>query len=253
MCGLDNMNLQLISNIRILVFRMTTTMKYLLYILFFLIGFSSCTTPNEEAFEFDLSTVYNQINFEKSSVGQVSTYIHFDGSDFGLASSAINYTGDTLLVSLIAKSGNNFTFQERITIGSSVYDVSNPYIEGHDMLKTSEWQVVMDTLRLTGGSTFLYWPGRELLPFVLPTEATNNTLRTWGTNTNSFSEPFNIRNGRVNDFNYEDIIGVYDVIDTPVDGDGYEILYNRPFGVIRSSRFGAENLNGFGWDLQLGN
>ena len=228
-------------------------MKYLIYISLLFIGISSCSTPNEDAFEFDLSTVYNQINFNKSSVGQVSTYIHFDGSDFGLASSSINYTGDTLQVSLIANSGNNYTFQERITNGSSVYNVSSPYIEGYDILKTSEWQVIMDTLRLTGGSTFLYWAGRESLPFFLPSETSNNTLRNWGTNTISFDTPLNIRNGRVNDFNHEDIIGVYDVIDVPVDGDGYEILYNRPFGVIRSSRFGAENLNGFGWDLQLGN
>ena len=227
-------------------------MKYLIYLLFCLIAFASCTAADESAFEFDLSTVYNQINFEKPSVGQESTYIHFMGYEFGSLNSDIDYTEDTLLVSLIAKSGSNFTFQERIADGSAVYGVSSPYIDGHDMLKTSEWEVVGDSLRFIDGNTFLYWPGRESLPFILSDAALNNTLRTWGTSSNSFEAPFKLLNGSINDFNHEEIIGAYDVIDTPVDGFGYEMLYNKPFGMIRSSRFGPETLDGFGWDLKLG-
>ena len=232
---------------------MTSTMKYLIYGLFCLIAFASCTTANEGDFEFDLSTVYNQINFEKPAVGQVSTFIHFEGFDFGSVNSSIDYTGDTLIVSLIAKSGRNYTFQERITDGSAVYSESSAYIESHDMLKISEWEVVGDSLRFIDGNTFFYWLGRESLPFSLSETAINSTLRKFGTSSISFDAPFNILNGSINDFNHEDIIGAYDVIDIPVDGDGYEMLYNKPFGIIRSSRFGPETLDGFAWDLKLGN
>ena len=220
--------------------------------MFCVIGITSCTTPDDSSFEFDLSTVYNQINFEKPSVGQISTYIHFEGSDFGLTTSNIEHTRDTLIVSLISVSGDNYTFQEQITNGSAVYSSFNPYIDDHDILKTSEWAVVNDSLKLIGGTTFLYWPGREVLSFTLPDTTPNITLRTWGTNTNSFEVPFNILMGMINDFNFENIKGAYDVIEIPVDGDGYEMLYNKPFGMVRSSRFGAENLTGFGWELQLG-
>lgn len=228
-------------------------MKNVLHLIFCIIGFASCTTVDEKELEFDLSTVYNQINFEKPLVGQVSTYIHFEGSDLGSSNSSIVYTGDTLLVSMIAKSGNSYTFQEQITNGSEVYEVANSYIVGHDAIKTSNWEIVNDSLVLTSGDTFMYWPGRKSLPFTLSDAALNKSLREWGTSTISFDDPFNIRNGRINSFNYDDIICVYDVLDTFIDGDGFEILYNKPFGIIRSSRFGAETLNGFGWDLQLGN
>lgn len=227
-------------------------MKYQLYILCAL-TVASCTSQNEDSFEFDLSKLFNQINFDAPEVGQVSTYIHFEGSNFGATNSSINYTADTLVVSLITKSGNVFTFQERITEGSTVNSIPNSYIDGHDMLKTSEWAIISDSLVFTGGETFLFWLGRQALPFTLSDDATNRTLITWGTNSNSFGSPFNITSGKINDFNYNDIIGAYDVLDIPEDGDGFEVLYNRPFGVMRSSTFGPQTLAGFGWDLQLEN
>lgn len=217
-----------------------------------LVAIASCSSPDGSAFEIDLTTVYNQVNFEKPVVGQVSKYVLFRGFNFGDVSSSIDYTGDTLEVTLIAKSGKNYSFQEHITIGSSVYNGADPYIEGHDMLKTSEWQVVGDSLILAGGSTFLLWPGRKSLPFVLSSGAATHTMREWGTSSNPFEASFNINDAMLNDFNFEDLIGGYDALDIPVDGDGYEILYNKPFGIIRSSRFEPETLSGFGWDLKLG-
>lgn len=227
-------------------------MKYLIYLLFGLIAFASCTTADESDFEFDLSTVYNQINFEKPSVGQVSTYIHFEGYDFGSSNSAIDYTEDTLLVSLIAKSGNNFTFQERITNGSAVYGISTPYIEGHDMLKTSEWQVLNDTLRLTGGSTFLYWKEIEGLPFELSEDANTSSLRTWGPTNSTQNPPFKIASGNINGFAYKDIIAAYASLTIIIDGDGFETIYNSPFGIVRTSQISSQTFNGVGWDLKLG-
>jgi len=54
----------------------------------------SCTSQDEEAFKFDLSGVFDQINFDKPEVGQVSNYIYFNGLLFGDAESSIEYSGD---------------------------------------------------------------------------------------------------------------------------------------------------------------
>lgn len=228
-------------------------MKYCIYLVLLIFGISSCTTVDESKLEFDLTTVYNQINFEKSKVGQVSTYIHFEGLDFGLSTSALNYTADTLKVTLTAVSGGIYTFQERLTLGSNVFNELEPYIEDHDIQKTSTWKIVSDSLVWQNGTSFLYWPGRESLPFTLQGDAVQKSLIEWGTSNNSFGDPFSISMGEINDFDYDDMNGAYDITDTFVDGEGYEIIYNRPYGILRTSQFGAESLDGFGWDLQLGN
>ena len=218
-----------------------------------MVGIASCGTPNEGAFEFDLSTVYNQINFEKPEVGQISTYIYFNGSNFGLSSSSISYTGDTLQVSLIAKSGNNYTFQERITNASAVYDASIPYIESHDILKTSEWQLLGDSFSLIGGSTFLYWDSTTKVPLNVGDDMTQVSLRNWGNNTTELSPYFSVLTGRINDFNFDDLtISYLNLTPNLIHADYFELIANRPFGIVRSSTFNSDLLSGSGWDLQLG-
>lgn len=230
-------------------------MKNIYYLLLLSIGFAACSAPNESSFEFDLSTVYNQINFNQPTIGQTSTYIRFEGSNFNASNSSINYSGDTLSVTLTSKSGKNYTFQEFITPGSSVYSVGTPYIEGHDLLKSSEWELVGDSLRFLSGSTFLHWNETQSIPLIVGAEIPNVVLRNWGTNaTNTEDSYFSADSGRINDFNFDDLsISYLNAALGSTGGNVFEIICNKPFGIIRSSQINSDLLNGSGWDLQLGN
>lgn len=222
--------------------------------MFCLTVFASCGITDESVFEFDLSTVYNQVNFEKPAVGQVSSYIHFRGFNFSENNSSIDYTGDTLEVTLISKSGSNYTFQERIKEGSSVFSASDPYIDGHDILKISEWEVLHDTLKFIGGNTFLYWNTEGSIPLVVDAETPKVTLKKWGNNTPDFGSYFGVITGRINDFNYDELTVSYLIVNPGMlHADVFELMVNRPFGIVRSSIFNSDLLNGTGWDLQLGN
>ncbi len=227
-------------------------MKTIYYLLLFTIGIAACSTPNESSFEFDLSTVYNQINFDQPTIGQTSIYLRFDGSNFGASNSSINYSGDTLLVTLTSKSGNSYTFQEEITSGSTVFNLSSSYIDGHDIVKTSEWQLDGDSLRFSNGATFLQWNETLTIPLVVDENTPNASLRNWGTNnTNSTNTYLGISAGRINDFNFDDLTVSY--LNNSANSSVFEIVCNRPFAIIRSSVFNESSLSGFGWDLQLGN
>lgn len=227
-------------------------MKNIYCILLFTISFLACSTPDENSFEFDLSTVYNQINFNQPTVGQTSNYIRFDGSNFGASNSSLNYSGDTLVISLATKSGNSYTFQERITSGSSVFNISNSYIEGHDMLKSSNWILEGDSLRFIGGTTFLHWKEEDAIPLTADENTPSAILRNWGTNNSNDTNPyFGITSGTINGFNFDDLTASYS--NTNLNSNVFEIISNRPFGIIRSSVFDENQLSGNGWDLQLGN
>jgi len=230
-------------------------MKYLYPLMFF--GFcilSSCTSQDEESFEFDLSTVFNQINFDQSEVGQVSTYIRFTGSRFGESISSVEYSGDTLKVELVSVSEGNYTFQERITNGSAVYSASESYIDGHDMLKTSSWRLESDSLRLVDGETFLHWNDEGSIALSFNDDTTTATLREWGTSANGLEKYYGVLTGNINDFNYDDLSVSYLVVNLNIlHSDVLEVIGNRPFGIVRSSRINTNDISGSGWDLQLGN
>ena len=227
-------------------------MKNIYFVLLFAVSFVACSSPNESSFEFDLSTVYNQINFKQPTIGQTSNYIRFNGSNFGAPNSSLSYSGDTLSVSLVAKSGDAYTFQERITSGSSVFNVSNSYIDGHDMLKSSDWKLEGDSLKFVSGSTFLHWIEEVAIPLVVDESTPKINLRTWGTNRdNNTNQYFAIISGQINDFNFDDLTASYTSEST--NSDGFEMISNQSFGIIRSSVFNENQLNGNGWELQLGN
>lgn len=219
----------------------------------FTLSIISCTSQDEDSFKFDLSTVFNQINFDQPAVGQISTYIYFNGTRFGDENASISYTGDTLEVSLVSTSGGNFTFQERITDGSSVHFDSDPYIDGHDLLKTSQWQLQGDSLSLTGGETFLDWNmnSKIALSTSQGTPVTNLTI--WGPSPVDTNLYYSVSTANINDFNFENLSISFHVISQNVHSDVNYLIGNRSFGIVRTSFFNSNDISGHGWDLQLGN
>lgn len=227
-------------------------MKNIYLLLLITIILTACSEPNEDAFKFDLSTVYNQINFDQPTIDQVSKYIRFDGSKFGASNSSTDYSGDTLIITLTSKSGNSYSLQEYITPGSTVFSVSNSYIDGHDILKSSEWAVAGDSLRFISGETFLHWNSESAIALRVDEETPKATLRNWGTNSNTVSPYLAITTGRINDFDFDDLTVSYlDSTPGSIHPDIFEVISNRPFGIVRSSVFNADILSGSGWDLQL--
>ena len=213
----------------------------------------SCTSQDEEAFKFDLSGVFDQINFDKPEVGQVSNYIYFNGLLFGDAESSIEYSGDTLNIELTNISGGNFTFQEQITAGSSVNFDSDPYIDEYDLLKTSEWKLENDTLKLVGGETFLDWNMDGKISLLSNEETLATSLNNWGPSTVTQDLYYRVDNANINDFNYEDLSISFHAITQDVHSEVNYIIGNRSFGIVRTSFFNSNSISGHGWDLQLGN
>jgi len=65
---------------------------------------------------------------------------------------------------------------------------------------------------------------------------------------------FGINSGRINDFNFDDLTASYlNIAPGATNATLFEMLGNRPFGIIRSSVVNSDQLSGSGWDLQLGN
>lgn len=226
-------------------------MKFL-YLSTFILIFFSCSAGNEDVFEFDLSIVFNQINFEKPSEGQVSKYIFFRGSNFSEENSAISYTTDTLEVILEILDQPYFTFHEKITEQSVVFNSTDSYILDHDIVKTSEWELVSDTLRLIGGETFLFWNADGKIALEIGNETPLVSLRDWGTDKSIEATHVGVTTGRINDFKYNDFSVSFLKLNNS-GNENFELISNSPFGILRSSIYNSISLNGSGWDLQLGN
>ncbi len=227
--------------------------RYSLYFLGAIFLFSSCGTNDESAFDIDVTTIFNQINLEKLNVKQSSKYILFKGVGFGqISGSSLQYTNDTLIVNLTSIQGDVLTFTERITDHSTLLTTGDPFIADADMIKTSVWSIAEDSLKFVSGNSFLFWTNSSQALPLTTAQQISSSVNSWYTNDESISNQ-KIELGTINGRTYKNLLVANDVNETFVDGNGYQVVYNRPFGIVRTIFFNPLVLDGLGWDLKLGN
>ncbi len=193
-----------------------------------------------------------RIDFSHLEVGQRSVYAGFVGQDYGTRENTdVTYTGDLLVVEVVAETDTGFVFRETVTSGPD----SGGVLQAGEVF---EWvgRMVDDTFeRVPLDTPFIM---SRLLPNAPDAfnmgmiEGVEAEIIGWVTSV-PYCECYvegHVLGYRQFGRHYNRLNLVVDDVDMQRDGPGQTYLYSREYGFVRASETSWWTQQGSGWDLR---
>jgi hypothetical protein len=213
----------------------------------------SCDSPTKVGRK--SSAPMRKIDFVKLEVGQESRYLGFVGEEYRIRQNLrFEYSGDTLVVEVIADTDSGFVFKDYLTPGSASRRGEGPIIRP-DSVYHYMVRIVDDILevgpyesRYYSTRLFMYYYGTLPMNQI---EGVKAEIISWVTSI-PYCECY--REGHV--LKYRQLGNYYDrlnllIDDQPmqIDANGHTFLYSKKWGFVRTSTASWWTQQGIGWDL----
>ena len=184
--------------------------------------------------------------FASGEIGHISYFVRFDSNirfkDGLWKHEDITYLGDTLEVTLVDKSGNTFTVEERYTQGSTSYLKAQntpdiPVESGFLLTPTTKGWIVEPLKREKQAISLLFG---YFEAFELPKQTKGNFM-----NIEQWEDKFDLE---LLDSRYSSVSLSYNYGPMAYDGAGLQWFYTDSKEMIRMAFIGAMIPHGSGWD-----